>query len=390
MNTRSKFFRQQITFFCLLAMAAITSLPSLAQASTSAGATIWNKVTVNYTASGVPTSNTAVATVTVLTLATAPTITVNPISQITLAGGGAIVYTYTVISNANGPDTYTVAIDGATSTNTDVSAQGNALSTGSIALWGGIVTGSGAGYVELPGGFNQTNLADGDKITLIVGGTPRYYTVTAASTVAGSVNGATGAETKGKVFLTPVGGTDPAITDLNVGLGAVISEYNNALTNTLTAGALTAAPADGTHTTNLTFTTTATDLTPAVVTYTTTAGNGNETTTTVKDQILTITKVADLASAKPGETITYTITVTNVSTNAATGASIIDTVPTYTTYVTNSTRLNTKTVAGDGATSPLAGGLIIDDVPGRAAGAVAAGTIQGSGVATITYQVTVD
>lgn len=392
MKTFSKIFRQQITLFCLIAMAAITSLPSLTHASTSAGATIWNKVTVNYTAAGVTTSNSDVETVTVLTLATAPTVTVDPTSQITLAGSD-VVYSYTVTSNANGPDTYAVAINAATSTNNFVNAQSNSLSTTSIDLWGGIVTASGAGYVELPGGFDQTNLTDGDKITLIVGGTPRYYTVTAASTVAGSVNATTGAEIKGRVYLTPAGGTDPAITALNVGPGAVISEYYDALTNTLTAGTLTAAPADGTHKTNLKFTTTATDLsaTPAVVNYITTAGSGNETTTTVKDQVLTIDKVADPASAKPGETITYTITVTNVSTNAATGASITDPVPTYTTYVANSTRLNGKTVAGDGAASPLVGGLAIDDdVPVRTAGNAAAGTIQGGGVATIIYQVTVE
>ncbi|GMR21177.1 MAG: hypothetical protein BMS9Abin36_1776 [Gammaproteobacteria bacterium] len=105
---------------------------------------------------------------------------------------------------------------------------------------------------------------------------------------------------------------------------------------------------------------------------------------------ITILKSASGATAAPGDTITYTISVTNNGVGTASNTTITDAIPNYTTYVANSTRLNGITVAGDGATSPLAGGLLIDDNLARGAGVAASGDIAEAGSATITFQVTVN
>ncbi|MCX5848867.1 MAG: hypothetical protein NTW65_05415 [Deltaproteobacteria bacterium] len=114
---------------------------------------------------------------------------------------------------------------------------------------------------------------------------------------------------------------------------------------------------------------------------------------------LTIMKTADKPTGKVnsgvGEIITYTITVTNNGTGPASNAIVTDPVPTYTTYVANSTRMNggpppSITVAGDGATSPLIAGLLVDDNTSRGAGVAATGILPAGKSATITFKVTVN
>ena len=105
---------------------------------------------------------------------------------------------------------------------------------------------------------------------------------------------------------------------------------------------------------------------------------------------LTIVKSSNpTPSVAPGQNITYTITVTNTSSGRATNATVTDPLPAYTTYVANSTRLNGITVAGDGATSPLIAGLLVDDNGSRTPGAPATGILPAGGVATVTFQVKV-
>lgn len=115
----------------------------------------------------------------------------------------------------------------------------------------------------------------------------------------------------------------------------------------------------------------------------------------VPQPLLTIVKSASTSSVTPGQTVTYTIVVTNTGVGNAASAIVTDSLPQYTTYVANSTRLNSITVAGDGTMLPLTGGLLIDDNASRSAGAAATGilppyTTGPAGRATITYQVTVN
>jgi uncharacterized repeat protein (TIGR01451 family) len=89
--------------------------------------------------------------------------------------------------------------------------------------------------------------------------------------------------------------------------------------------------------------------------------------------------------------LTYTVVVTNPHPVAqVTNVTVIDPVPAYTTYNANTTLLNNITVHGDGATSPLIAGLLIDNNTSRAAGALATGILPANSSATITYQVTVN
>jgi uncharacterized repeat protein (TIGR01451 family) len=106
--------------------------------------------------------------------------------------------------------------------------------------------------------------------------------------------------------------------------------------------------------------------------------------------VLTIVKSANpTPSVTSGQVITYTMIVTNTSDGRATNSIVTDPVPTYTTYVANSTRLNGITVAGDGATSPMIAGLLIDNNNSRTPGAAATGVMPAGATATITFQVTV-
>ena len=110
---------------------------------------------------------------------------------------------------------------------------------------------------------------------------------------------------------------------------------------------------------------------------------------------LTVLKSADKSSVVPGDTITYTVLITNTGTGTATNVIATDPLPTYTTYVANSTRLNGITVAGDGVTFPLIAGLLVDDNLSRGAGVAATGILPPYrrtvlDVATVTFQVTVN
>ncbi|MBU1425291.1 MAG: DUF11 domain-containing protein [Gammaproteobacteria bacterium] len=94
----------------------------------------------------------------------------------------------------------------------------------------------------------------------------------------------------------------------------------------------------------------------------------------------------------PGDTLRYTITVTNFGAVTATAASFSDAVPADTTYVANSTRLNGIAVADAGVgVSPLIGGIAISSsnltppLPAPGAGTLTAGQS-----ATIVFDVTVN
>jgi uncharacterized repeat protein (TIGR01451 family) len=80
----------------------------------------------------------------------------------------------------------------------------------------------------------------------------------------------------------------------------------------------------------------------------------------------------------------YRLTASTIPGETVTGASLTDTIPEFTTYVTASTTLNGVPVADIGADSPLLGGLPTNS-PGGAAGEILDGE-----TAIVTFQVTVD
>lgn len=322
----------------ILLMMSFGVAPPLVHAATSGNTTIFNEATVTYTSGGSTLTASDDESVTVLTLAANPTVTVNTTAQTVNAGANA-VYNYTLRSNANGIDTYNLSL---ASVDANVSASGDAIAASST-LWGGIVLSSAAGApdgtINLPGG-STTGLANGDTVELTVGGAAEQYTVTI--TAAGNAESAGVAEVEATLTLVAIGAS-PDITAGNVVVGTQVGQYA-VTTLTQTAGTPTTPGTDGTHTNNLTTTSTATlidDVT--TVSYTTSAGTSDETITTVSSPSVTILKesrnftnlsawVSDgSTTAKTGEVIEYRITVTNTHASASTtNVYLTDDLPTYT------------------------------------------------------------
>jgi uncharacterized repeat protein (TIGR01451 family) len=376
-DIRSTALRVLVGSFALLALLAFV-LPQAAQAATSGGAKIYNSVKVTYMSGTTPLFASANVSVTVNTVAALPTVT-NP-TGITTVAGALVTYNFRVKSNSNGSDTYTTSalVDAATG----ISAATGPSVTASVTLWGGIALGSGVGTITIPNG-TQTGLTAGTS-TVQIGATNTYTVTTITPGTVASTDGSGNlvAEVSTTLALTPIGAA-PAITAGSVPAGTQVGEFKtNALTVTFTTGTPTVVGIDGTYVTHYTITTGAL---PVALTYTTT-----DVTTTVSSPSVTITKIADKANASTGDTITYTITVTNTHASASVNnVTVIDPLPQYTNYVANSTRLNAITVAGDGATSPLVAGLLVDNNGARVPAALATGILPAAGVATITFQVTV-
>lgn len=355
----------------------VCAAPRKAEAApTSAGATVYNKVTVTYASgsvSGLVTSSSVKVTVT--TLAAAPTVTIDS-QTASILSGATNLYTYTIKSNSNGTDTYTVSKD-ASSTDTNMfTANSDSIASTGIPLWGGYAVGSGAGYITVPGGSLALNpIADGKTVRLTVGGTADQ-TYTVASTSAGNAQSDGVSETLDTIYLNPVSG--PAITAGNVATGTQVGEYTT-FTNTVTAGQVNIDPSnatitDGTHVTVIKVVTTATG-TSGVITYLTKSGDSNLATTTILAPKLGIVKksrnftageaafTTSGTTARPGEVVEYEITITNLhSAGGATidSANVVDILPSYSTYVGNSTQIkynagSFSAIADDAGASPLAG-----------------------------------
>jgi len=95
----------------------------------------------------------------------------------------------------------------------------------------------------------------------------------------------------------------------------------------------------------------------------TSVGDGSETdegvfTVTVTAPLLALTKSVDKASAAPGDTLTYTISIVNSGSGQATTVVITDSAPTNTTYVAESMMIGgvSKTDSNDGDGASFIGG----------------------------------
>jgi uncharacterized repeat protein (TIGR01451 family) len=377
-DIRSTALRVLVGSFALLALLAFV-LPQAAQAATSGGAKIYNSVKVTYMSGTTPLFASANVSVTVNTVAALPTVT-NP-TGITTVAGALVTYNFRVKSNSNGSDTYTTSalVDAATG----ISAATGPSVTASVTLWGGIALGSGLGTITIPNG-TQTGLIAGTS-TVQIGLTNTYTVTTITAGTAASTDGSGNlvAEVSTTLALTPIGASTP-ITAGSVTAGTQVGEFKAvALVVAFTTGTPSVVGVDGTYATHFTITTGAL---PVALNMTT----APDVITTVSSPAVTITKTADKANASTGDTITYTITVTNTHASApVNNVTVIDPLPQYTTYVANSTRLNAITVAGDGATSPLIAGLLVDANLARVPAALATGILPAGGVATVIFKVTV-
>ncbi|MDF3029946.1 MAG: hypothetical protein K0R03_504 [Moraxellaceae bacterium] len=393
----------------VLALVSAMAIAQQALADTAGGATIHNVATLSYAGGGAPVK--AAVNVAVETVAAAPTIVKSTADQLVPAYSNAD-YTFTVTSNSNGSDSFALALS-STDSNTAASPGLSFLLNGgavtSIILGGSVTSqASGVGVVYIPAG-SQSNLSVNDIVDI----NGDLYTVTGVTTgTPASTNvltGITTAEVPSSLTLAPVGGA-PAITAGSVPAGTQVGEQVTLVQRVVASAPATPAPA--THTVSFTATSTATDLADNPVVYSSTP-DGNDTVTTVIPATTSLFKVVRNASrpngnaaatgpatcggntyytsgvtSKTGDTLEYCL-LASVALGASmplTGAVIADDIPPFTAYVPNSTTLNGSAVADEGGTTPLATSNAGMDVnsPGEPAGEIAIGDS-----ATVTFQVTV-
>lgn len=312
----------------VLALAVLTvfaASPRNAMAATAVGTAISNTVTVTWTGG----TNSASATVNVIIKESAPTlafVSSVPASLASVAEAAAITLNYTLTSTSNGDDSYDLSAPFAdnsaviTTPTETVNGGTTTVSLGaSMAL--ADVTVANAD-ITIPGLAVDHGLASGE--TVIIGGTS--YTINSVS------------DDGNDTTLT----LDTAIT---ITAGTPIYERLE-FTVTFTSGTLQGANTTGDH-----------DITTtAIVTGNATLNGTDLRTVTVTKAALGITKAADVADAKPGDTITYKIVVTNNGSADASSVVITDPLPAFTTYVAGSAESSANAAATYGA-----GNTALDD-----------------------------
>jgi len=327
------------TSFRILAIPAIGLVlgllmtPLSALADTAAGTKITNTASVNW--SGATAAATATATINVLLKATAPNVAYASTTPGTTVGAGTdVAISYTVTSTANGADSYSLdlsSVESSGSLSAPTFAGSNPLSV-SLGASMALADVTGTNTVVIPGLAGDHGLASGE--TVIIGGSP--YTISGVSN----------------------DGTNTTLTlSGNVTMAAGDPIYERmTLKFDMTTGLFSGGSSDETH---------ALTLTATSVADTGKSGSAANPTITVARSTLSITKTADKANAKPGETITYTITVENPGTYTAANVTVTDTTPDFTTYVpsSGSYQIDTgaTTAVADGA---LASGLNIGNLAG--------------------------
>lgn len=333
---------------------ALFLTPTASLAATAAGAKISNTASVTWSGAAAPVESLPVV-VTVDLLATAPTVAyVSTSPGTTVGAGSAVTITYTVTSTANGADSYTLnlaSVESSADLGAPTFAVGNPVNV-SLGASMALSDVAASNSVVIPGLAADHGLAAGE--TVMIGGTP--YTINTVVEAGGNTT----------VTLYNFGTTTDASVTMTA--GNPIYEQRE-LTFDMTTGLFTGGSADETHTLTLTATS---------VDDNTKSGSVTDPTITVARATLTITKSANPMIAKPGETVTYTIIVTNGGTSSAANVTVTDAPPTFTSYVANSTTLNAVSIGTpDGGTPPLLGGYNI-------------GSLAGGASATITFQVRID
>jgi hypothetical protein len=304
----------------LLMLTALVANPQHAAANTASNTAIINTATVNYKDAGgtAQTAVTASATVTVSLVAASPTLNAPPDQNTTLAV--AANYSYTIYSNANGPDSYNLTIP---------SKVNSANITGSTAVPAPTPITLGATTIFTP-------------VTIAAAGTTAI--VVPSDTVSNaSVNGITAGAT---VVINSQVYTVASIVDNAAGTSTITVNGNGAASAALTYGTVIGEQ----KTFTLTVTPTTMNATTVNETITTTVSardSGNVaaaatdvTVTTVPAANLTVVKEVSLngtvwattVAAPPTTLLYYRITVHNGGAGNATSVVITDPLTSYTTY----------------------------------------------------------
>lgn len=381
----------------MLLLATLLLSPTAASASTSANATIHNKVTVSYqvASGGTPFFSHAFVNVTVATLGATPT--VYPQLGITTTAATFVSYSSGFRSNSNGPDTYTLTVPTNVASNATPAGATTVIPVpNTVSLWGGITSAASvAGAIVVPAG-STTGLTAGDIVEI---GANRYTVgdLTAVPGVVASTNTTTGVttpETPAQIPLAPIDGA-PAITAGLITAGTQVGEYVKVDLFSFTTGTPTSQTLPGTYLATINATPTATSIANAALpagtaTVTTTIQAVNLTITKAYRKLLSTDGVFGTAvvnpasydnsgSPKPGEKIEYLLTVINTNaTQAASDVIVTDPTPPYTTFVPGSI----SSGVGTSLTQAAAGSTIN--------GGYSLGTLAAGATAYVVFQVTVN
>lgn len=353
----------------LMAAAGACLLGNTALAATGGGATIHNAATLTFSGGEM----TATVDVAVLTVGSAPVISVSGPSNAN--AGDTATLTYTITSTSNGLDSYTLS---ASSTDSNVAVPTLAVTPPVITLGASITSlPSIADTIYIAAG-SETGLDAGDVVRINIGGTDYLYDIASVipGTPAFTVGNTTTPEQPTLIVLSNASSGAPAIGAGDVPAGVQIGEVATFTVN-VTAGAPTVPGSGGSHTVEITGETTAPGPggTPEVFTD---GGSGvvivfsGEAVLT--KEVRNITTGSAFATsgvtARSGDILEYRLTASPLPGETVAGAVLEDSLPEHTTYVADSTQLNGNPVADDtvGATLlPLdEGGLQINTPTGAA------------------------
>lgn len=382
----------RIATLTAMVAAGVVLAPSLAHADTAANTTLRNTVYVNYAdASAVaqPQISDEVDVVVQLVVAT-PSLN-SPTDQ-TIAPSSTAVYNYTVTSNANGPDSYTISAAVGTENNlsgstANTSVASVTLGATSVAVAPGAIAANTPTAILVPsdaaigGGVN--GIASGEVV--IIGGV--RCDVTAISDLGPTL---TGAIPNSSITVDCDAGINPAASaliaeqrtfTLTVDPNGWTAPSNGDVTVTTSAGDTANVEADATDDT----------LTTVEQLLTVTKYVRNDTTPVVGVGPLTVdsqTYYTSGVTGVPGDTLVYLIHVENTSTtNSATDVVISDPVPAFTTLITTSLSIldETETAIGtldDTANNGNQGEVVSNTVylyPGNVAANLGDDTASGGG-----------
>jgi len=372
------------SIFGALALVAAVALPQVALATTGANHIIRNTVTVNYDDTGGTPQSAITASVDVsVNLVVAQAILSAPVDQ-TTDPATTVIYSYTIASQANGPDAYNLStllaesadISGSTVALRD---EGDTVDIASVTLGGtsvavaGVIAAAGTTDIIVPadsannGAINGIHATFGTHVIVINGG---LFTVASVDDSNGGVANATSTITvNGNGVATPIAVGDQ-IGERNTILvkitpGTVTSTIDQTITVDLDvqdSGAVFAGITDQTITTvtvaSLTVVKYVANVTNPVV------GGGTTVTLDTGGGAGSITYYTSGVTGNPGDTLEYVIEVDNAA-GGSTAADVVmsDPVPAFTTYTAGTMRLD----PGTGVfTGPADGGS--DNDPGETDG----------------------
>ncbi len=353
---QSKFAMLRFAAMAGVLTAGTALLPSQASANTAANTTVRNIVTVSFAdaANTAQTPVTSQVDVTVSLVKAAATL-VQVTADATIAPNGTAVYTYSLTSNANGPDSHTVN----TSLTTDQTPASTAVVAGSpvplgattVATAGSIAAAGTTGIIvpsDLVGGGAVNGIAAGDSV--VING--QVFSVNSVTD-----NGGVGTSTvtvTGNGTVTAIAVSDlireRATFTITIDPGTYTGPGNKIVVNDTSA-------TDGTNTSNTTTTTTTVSGVTLAVTKYVRCAAGSCTNPGSPDFTLGgVNYYLSGVSGAPGAQLEYLVRIENaVGNSLANDVVIDDPIPAFTT-------LSAGTLAtGDNAGAFTAATAVIND-----------------------------